>query len=82
MNNNHPSPPFFSSQALESLLALWHGQGGNKVLMFSNSVKMLRILAAMVTAKGYDHIMLDGSVAQQARGRRGVARGGGGVALA
>lgn len=36
------------------------------MLLFSNSVKMLRILAAMVTAKGYDHIMLDGSVAQQA----------------
>jgi hypothetical protein len=66
----HPAPFSLEPplQALESLLALWHQQGGNKVLLFSNSVKMLRILAAMVTAKGYDHIMLDGTVAQQARG--------------
>ena len=75
-----PLPP--PAQALESLLALWHGQGGNKVLLFSNSVKMLRILAAMVTAKGYDHILLDGGVPQQAsvwQGRAGLSwRAGGG----
>ena len=38
-----------------------------QVLLFSNSVKLLRIIAAMATNKGYDFEQLDGSTASKVR---------------
>ncbi|KAK9804888.1 hypothetical protein WJX72_010344 [[Myrmecia] bisecta] len=46
--------------ALEKLLELWKGKG-NKVLIFSHSVKMLKIIKSMVERKGYSAEYLDGS---------------------
>ncbi len=36
-----------------------------QVLLFSNSVRLLRILQSVLDARAYDYLMLDGSVAQQ-----------------
>ena len=36
-----------------------------QVLLFSNSVRLLRILHSLLDARAYDYLMLDGSVAQQ-----------------
>lgn len=41
--------------------------GQPQVLLFSNSVRLLRILHSLLDARAYDYLMLDGSVAQQAR---------------
>ncbi|KAL4854168.1 hypothetical protein ACK3TF_005019 [Chlorella vulgaris] len=54
-------------QALSALLDDWYSKGGNKVLLFSNSVQMLNILRKMVISKGYGHEMLDGSTKAEDR---------------
>ncbi|KAL4459161.1 hypothetical protein ABPG75_014026, partial [Micractinium tetrahymenae] len=54
-------------KVLKLLLRIWSGQPGTKVLLFSNSVRLLNILRAMLTSEGYDFLMLDGSTPQKDR---------------
>eukprot|EP00891_Asterochloris_glomerata_P009978 jgi/Astpho2/9978/e_gw1.00153.8.1_t len=53
--------------ALQKLLALWHTNGGNKVLIFSSSKRMLKILEQMVFTSGYNYRTLDGDTRQVKR---------------
>ncbi|GAB4813150.1 hypothetical protein N2152v2_000196 [Parachlorella kessleri] len=56
--------------ALSLLLDQWRAQQqGNKVLLFSMSVRLLRIVESLVTFKGYDYLVLDGSTGMQDRQR-------------
>jgi SNF2 family DNA or RNA helicase len=36
-----------------------------QVLLFSMSVRLLRIIESLVTYKGYDYLLLDGSTSMQ-----------------
>ncbi|KMT02398.1 hypothetical protein BVRB_9g205110 isoform A [Beta vulgaris subsp. vulgaris] len=47
-------------RALERLMASWRSHG-DKVLLFSHSVRMLDILEKFLTRKGYSFLRLDGS---------------------
>ena len=46
------------------------------MLLFSNSVRLLHILRSLVTAKGYDYVMLDGSTPREVSGLAACGRRG------
>jgi len=56
-------------KALETLLAQWKAEkaADNKVLIFSQSVRMLNIIKALLMRESYDHLVLDGAVPMQER---------------
>ncbi|PHH86054.1 hypothetical protein CDD83_10822 [Cordyceps sp. RAO-2017] len=51
---------------LKKLLRFWHG-GGDKVLVFSHSVRLLRILQHLFTSTSYNVSYLDGSLSYEQR---------------
>lgn len=52
---------------LKKLLKFWHDQGGNKVLVFSHSVRLLRMLQNLFISTKYNVTYLDGSMAYEDR---------------
>lgn len=55
-----------SLQILEELLELWHGQG-DKVLIFSISLKVLELVKEFMDDTHYTYRCLDGSVPNDQR---------------
>ena len=55
--------------ALKTLLRTWYSAPGqrNKVLLFSNSMRMLKIVEALLKVEGYDYKSLTGSIPGDAR---------------
>lgn len=65
--SNLVNPEFCGKwKILKKLLKFWHG-GGNKVLVFSHSVRLLRILQHLFTNTSYTVSYLDGSLSYEAR---------------
>lgn len=65
---NYSNPEFCGKwRVLKKLLKFWHEQGNNKVLVFSHSVKLLRMLQALFVHTAYNVSYLDGSMAYDAR---------------
>ncbi|PTB40926.1 uncharacterized protein TrAFT101_006075 [Trichoderma asperellum] len=65
--SNLVNPEFCGKwKILKKLLKFWHG-GGNKVLVFSHSVRFLRILQHLFTNTSYTVSYLDGSLSYEAR---------------
>ncbi|KAH6609567.1 hypothetical protein Trco_002913 [Trichoderma cornu-damae] len=65
--SNLVNPEFCGKwKILKKLLKFWHG-GGNKVLVFSHSVRLLRILHHLFTNTSYTVSYLDGSLSYEAR---------------
>lgn len=52
---------------LQKLLKYWHDQGGNKVLVFSHSVRLLKMLQNLFISTQYNVTYLDGSMAYEDR---------------
>lgn len=49
-------------RVLKKLLSFWHAQGGNKVLIFSHSVRLLRMLQDLFISTEFNVKYLDGSM--------------------
>ncbi|KAL7804927.1 P-loop containing nucleoside triphosphate hydrolase protein [Trichoderma aethiopicum] len=65
--SNLVNPEFCGKwKILKRLLRFWHGSG-NKVLVFSHSVRLLRILQHLFTNTSYTVSYLDGSLSYEAR---------------
>ncbi|UKZ48616.1 hypothetical protein TrVGV298_002843 [Trichoderma virens] len=65
--SNLVNPEFCGKwKILKKLLKFWHGSG-NKVLVFSHSVRLLRILQHLFTNTSYTVSYLDGSLSYEAR---------------
>ncbi|KAL6829168.1 P-loop containing nucleoside triphosphate hydrolase protein [Trichoderma sp. SZMC 28015] len=65
--SNLVNPEFCGKwKILKKLLKFWHGSG-NKVLVFSHSVRLLRILQHLFTNTSYTVSYLDGSMSYEAR---------------
>ncbi|KAL7926164.1 P-loop containing nucleoside triphosphate hydrolase protein [Trichoderma austrokoningii] len=65
--SNLVNPEFCGKwKILKKLLKFWH-EGGNKVLVFSHSVRLLRILQHLFTNTSYTVSYLDGSLSYEAR---------------
>jgi SNF2 family DNA or RNA helicase len=65
--SNLVNPEFCGKwKILKRLLKFWHGSG-NKVLVFSHSVRLLRILQHLFTNTSYTVSYLDGSLSYEAR---------------
>ncbi|EXJ62102.1 hypothetical protein A1O7_02535 [Cladophialophora yegresii CBS 114405] len=54
-------------RVLKKLLTFWHDQGGNKVLIFSHSVRLLRMLQNLFISTQFNVTYLDGSMAYDER---------------
>ncbi|KAL1938981.1 hypothetical protein VTO73DRAFT_11134 [Trametes versicolor] len=54
-------------QVLETLLKGWKREGGNKVLIFTKSVKLLEMLEFHLNSRNYGFVKLDGSTKQPDR---------------
>ncbi|KAK5051354.1 hypothetical protein LTR84_003006 [Exophiala bonariae] len=52
---------------LQKLLKYWHDQGDNKVLVFSHSVRLLRMLKNLFISTQYNVTYLDGSMSYEDR---------------
>lgn len=52
---------------LQKLLKFWHGQGDNKVLVFSHSVRLLKMLERLFISTQYNVTYLDGSMTYEDR---------------
>ena len=52
---------------LRKLLKFWHEEGSNKVLVFSHSVRLLRMLQALFMGVSYNVSYLDGSMSYDDR---------------
>ncbi|KEF53304.1 uncharacterized protein A1O9_10752 [Exophiala aquamarina CBS 119918] len=52
---------------LKKLLKFWHDQGNNKVLVFSHSVRLLKMLQNLFISTKYNVTYLDGEMAYEAR---------------
>ncbi|KAK5992310.1 Switch 2 [Cladobotryum mycophilum] len=65
--SNLVNPEFCGKwKILKKLLKFWHGNG-DKVLVFSHSVRLLRILQHLFTSTSYTVSYLDGSLSYEAR---------------
>jgi DNA excision repair protein ERCC-6-like 2 len=49
-------------RVLQKLLKFWHDEGGNKVLVFSHSVRLLKMLQRLFINTSYNVKYLDGSI--------------------
>jgi DNA excision repair protein ERCC-6-like 2 len=60
----HYSNPEFCGKwrILKKLLKFWHGEGNNKVLVFSHSVRLLKMLQMLFNHTSYSVSYLDGSM--------------------
>ncbi|KAF7509773.1 hypothetical protein GJ744_007468 [Endocarpon pusillum] len=60
----HYSNPEFCGKwrILKKLLKFWHGEGNNKVLVFSHSVRLLKMLRMLFNHTSYSVSYLDGSM--------------------
>ena len=54
-------------RVLKKLLTFWHDQGNNKVLIFSHSVRLLRMLQNLFISTKFNVQYLDGSMAYEER---------------
>jgi SNF2 family DNA or RNA helicase len=54
-------------RVLKKLLSFWHDQGDNKVLIFSHSVRLLRMLQNLFISTKFNVTYLDGSMAYEER---------------
>ncbi|KIX08196.1 uncharacterized protein Z518_02852 [Rhinocladiella mackenziei CBS 650.93] len=54
-------------RVLKKLLNFWHDQGNNKVLIFSHSVRLLRMLQNLFISTKFNVNYLDGSMAYEGR---------------
>jgi len=60
---NYANPEFCGKwRVLRKLLKFWFGQGSNKVLVFSHSVKLLKMLQQLFISTSYNVKYLDGSM--------------------
>lgn len=60
---NFSNPDFCGKwRILKKLLKFWHGQGNNKVLVFSHSVRLLKMLQMLFNHTSYNVSYLDGSM--------------------
>jgi DNA excision repair protein ERCC-6-like 2 len=60
---NYANPEFCGKwRILKKLLKFWHDEGGNKVLVFSHSVRLLKMLQMLFTSTSYTVAYLDGSM--------------------
>jgi DNA excision repair protein ERCC-6-like 2 len=65
----HYSNPEFCGKwrILKKLLKFWHGEGDNKVLVFSHSVRLLKMLQMLFNHTSYSVSYLDGSMKYEER---------------
>lgn len=65
----HYSNPEFCGKwrILKKLLKFWHGEGNNKVLVFSHSVRLLKMLQMLFNHTSYSVSYLDGSMKYEDR---------------
>lgn len=65
----HYSNPEFCGKwrILKKLLKFWHGQGNNKVLVFSHSLRLLKMLQMLFNHTSYSVSYLDGSMKYEDR---------------
>ncbi|KPI37553.1 Switch 2 [Cyphellophora attinorum] len=54
-------------RVLQKLLKFWHDEGGNKVLVFSHSVRLLKMLQRLFINTSYNVKYLDGSIDYEER---------------
>lgn len=60
---HYANPEFCGKwRILKKLLKFWHGEGSNKVLVFSHSVRLLRMLQLLFNHTSYNVSYLDGSM--------------------
>ena len=60
---NYSNPDFCGKwRILKKLLKFWHGEGNNKVLVFSHSVRLLKMLQMLFNHTSYNVSYLDGSM--------------------
>lgn len=65
---NHSNPDFCGKwRVLRKLLRFWHEQGNNKVLVFSHSVRLLKMLQKLFVHTSYSVMYLDGSMSYEDR---------------
>ncbi|KAJ9661956.1 hypothetical protein H2198_001708 [Neophaeococcomyces mojaviensis] len=65
---NYANPDFCGKwRVLRKLLKFWFDQGGNKVLVFSHSVKLLKMLQQLFISTSYNVKYLDGSMTYDER---------------
>ena len=65
---NYANPDFCGKwRVLRKLLKFWHEEGGNKVLVFSHSVRLLKMLQALFMSVSYTVSYLDGSMSYDDR---------------
>jgi SNF2 family DNA or RNA helicase len=60
---NYANPEFCGKwRILRKLLKFWYEEGGNKVLVFSHSVRLLKMLQMLFTSTAYTVAYLDGAM--------------------
>ena len=65
---NYANPEFCGKwRIMKKLLSFWHNEGDNKVLVFSHSVRLLRMLQMLFTSTSYTVAYLDGSMKYEQR---------------
>ena len=67
---NYANPEFCGKwRILRKLLKFWHDEGGNKILVFSHSVRLLKMLQILFTNTAYTVAYLDGAMKYEDRYR-------------
>ena len=65
---NYANPDYCGKwRILKKLLNFWHNEGGNKVLVFSHSVRLLKMLQMLFTNTSYTVGYLDGTMKYEDR---------------
>jgi len=65
---NYANPEFCGKwRVLQKLLHFWHSEEGNKVLVFSHSVRLLKMLKSLFISTSYNVSYLDGSMSYEER---------------
>ena len=65
---NYANPEFCGKwRILKKLLSFWYNEGGNKVLVFSHSVRLLKMLQILFTNTSYTAAYLDGAMKYEDR---------------
>ena len=65
---HYANPEFCGKwRILKKLLTFWQGEGGNKVLVFSHSVRLLKMLQMLFNHTSYSVAYLDGSMKYEER---------------
>jgi superfamily II DNA or RNA helicase len=65
---NYANPNFCGKwHVLRKLLQFWHDEGGNKILVFSHSVRLLKMLQTLFLSVSYNVSYLDGSMSYEDR---------------